>query len=60
MVSQKSGRKSEENIVLILNDMAIVNFFEWIPSEAGTYHVLAYVTDALGQRVSYTTTIIIT
>lgn len=41
------------------DNAAIVNFFEWTPTVSGTYDVLAYVTDATGKRVSYTTQITI-
>lgn len=41
------------------DNAAIVNFFEWTPTVSGTYDVLAYVTDATGKKVSYTTQITI-
>ncbi len=47
------------NEIVYSNDAAIVNFFEWTPTKAGTYNILAYVTDATGKRVSYTTQITI-
>ena len=41
------------------DNAAIVNFFEWIPADSGTYTILAYVTDAAGKKVSFTTQITI-
>ncbi len=41
------------------DNAAIVNFFEWIPADSGTYTILAYVTDATGKKVSFTTQITI-
>ena len=41
------------------NETSMVNFFEWTPSVAGTYTILAYVTDATGVRVSNSTQVVI-
>lgn len=49
----------KDNESVYSDNAAIVNFFEWSPTQAGTYDVLAFVTDATGKRVSYTTQVVI-
>lgn len=48
-----------DNESVYSDNAAIVNFFEWTPTQSGTYDILTFVTDATGKKVSYTTQITI-
>lgn len=50
----------KNNTTVYSDNESAVNFFDWTPQEAGTYNVIAYVTDVTGRRVSYSISIIIT
>ncbi len=44
----------KDNVLVYSDDSAILDFFEWTPTQAGLYDIMAFVTDATGKRVSYT------